>query len=389
MFKKPIYLDYQATTPVDPRVFDVMRPFFMDHFGNPGSRTHEYGDIASDAVEKARDLIAKAINADLSQEIIFTSGATEANNIAIQGMANYLKTTGKNHIITNKIEHKSVLDVVSHLGRFGFEVTFLNPNTDGTLDITSLVNAIRPQTGLISIMHANNEIGSINPIERIGQIAEEHGILFHCDASQTVGKIPVDVKKMKIHMLSLSAHKIYGPKGIGALYIRNSEHLKIEPLFQGGGQEQGIRPGTVAPALVVGLAEAVRVSIENMSVENDRIRQLRDHLLEGLKSKCSDIVINGALENRLMNNLNVSFLGIPSDTFMINLRDKVSVSNGAACTSYEPMPSYVLQAMGIEKDRIESAIRFGLGRFTTLEEIEYAVDCISTKVKNLRSRLVV
>ena len=385
MIKKPVYLDYHATTPVDPLVFKAMAPFFTDYFGNPGS-THYYGDIARNSVEESRGYIANTINADQPEEIVFTSGATESNNIAIQGIARFLQSRGKTHIITSQIEHKSVLDVVSKLD--DFEVTYLTPNSDGTFKISALINAIQPNTGFITLMHANNEIGIINPIEKIGVIAEERNILFHCDVAQSLGKLPIDVKRMNVDILSMSAHKIYGPKGIGILYQKNSRaNFQLEALFHGGGQEQGLRPGTVSPALVVGLAEALKLSVKNMKEENQRISKLRDYLFQGLKSKCQDIILNGTTENRLPNNLNISILGVPSESLMINLRDKIAVSNGSACTNYAPMPSHVLKAMGVEKEIAESAIRFGLGRFTTFEEIEYAIECIGVAVTNLRHKI--
>jgi cysteine desulfurase len=384
--KKPIYLDYHATTPVDPRVFSVMKKFFLEDFGNPGSNSHEYGDIAAKAMNDAREEIGIAMNSISPSEVIFVSGATEANNLAIHGTAIKLKEAGKPHIITSAIEHKAVLDVTDELERQGFQVTYVQPNSEGFTDPQKIENAITPETGLISIMHANNEIGIINDIKRIGEIAEKHNILFHCDAAQSFGKIPIDVQEMNVHLLSISAHKIYGPKGIGALYVRKKHpKVEIEPLLFGGGQERGLRPGTLATPLIAGLAEASRIAREEMASESKRLQNLRDSLFSGLDEKCPDIVLNGSIENRLPNNLNLSFLGVNSESLMINLRGEVAVSNGSACTSANWTSSHVLAGMGIDDERIQSAIRFSLGRFTTQEEIDYAIDQISQVVQRLRN----
>ena len=384
--KKPIYLDYHATTPVDPRVFSVMKKFFLEDFGNPGSNSHEYGDIAAKAMNDAREEIGIAMNSISPSEVIFVSGATEANNLAIHGTAIKLKEAGKPHIITSAIEHKAVLDVTDELERQGFQVTYVQPNSEGFTDPQKIENAITPETGLISIMHANNEIGIINDIKRIGEIAEKHNILFHCDAAQSFGKIPIDVQEMNVHLLSISAHKIYGPKGIGALYVRKKHpKVEIEPLLFGGGQERGLRPGTLATPLIAGLAEASRIAREEMASERKRLQNLRDSLFSGLDEKCPDIVLNGSIENRLPNNLNLSFLGVNSESLMINLRGEVAVSNGSACTSANWTSSHVLAGMGIDDERIQSAIRFSLGRFTTQEEIDYAIDQISQVVQRLRN----
>ncbi len=386
MIKKPVYLDYHATTPVDPRVFELMKTYFLEDFGNPGSHTHEYGDVAAKAVDDARKEIAAAINSRSLSEVIFVSGATEANNIAIHGTAIKLHESGKSHIITSAIEHKSVLDVNEELERRGFQVTYIQPNSDGITVPQEIEQAITPKTGLISIMHANNEIGTINDIKRIGEIAEKHGILLHCDAAQSFGKIPIDVQGMHIHLLSISAHKIYGPKGIGALYVRKKNpKVEIEPLLFGGGQERELRPGTLATPLIAGLAEASRIAREEMISEGKRLQDLRDRLLNGLKLKCSDVILNGSIENRLPNNLNVSFLGVDAESLMMNLRSEIAVSNGSACTSATWTNSHVLSAMGIDSDRARSAIRFSLGRFITQEEIDYAVDQIAIVVQRLRN----
>ena len=384
--KKPIYLDYHATTPVDPRVFGVMKKFFLEDFGNSGSNSHEYGDIAAKAVSEARKEIAAAINSQTLSEVIFVSGATEANNIAIHGTAIRLREAGKSHIITSAIEHKSVLDVNEELERQGFQVTYVQPNSEGITEPQEVEKAITPKTGLISIMHANNEIGIINDVKCIGEIAEKYDILFHCDAAQSFGKVPIDVQGMHIHMLSISAHKLYGPKGIGALYVRKKyPKVEIEPLLFGGGQERELRPGTLATPLIAGLAEASRIAREEMISEGKRLQDLRDRLLNGLKLKCSDVILNGSIENRLPNNLNVSFLGVDAESLMMNLRSEIAVSNGSACTSANWTNSHVLSAMGIDSDRARSAIRFSLGRFTTKEEIDYAVEQITAVVKKLRN----
>ena len=384
--KKPIYLDYHATTPVDPRVFDVMKKFFLEDFGNPGSNSHEYGDVAAKAVTDARKEIGIAINSLSSSEIIFVSGATEANNLAIHGTAIKLKEAGKTHIITSAIEHKAVLDVTAELERQSFHVTYVQPDSDGFTDPQKIENAITPKTGLISIMHVNNEIGIINDVKSVGEIAEKHDIFFHCDAAQSFAKIPIDVQGMHIHILSISAHKIYGPKGVGALYVRKKHpKVEIEPLLFGGGQERGLRPGTLATPLIAGLGEASRIAREEMASEGKRLQELRDYLFNGLIEKCPDIVLNGSMENRLPNNLNISFLGVQSETLMNSLRGEVAVSNGSACTSDNWTSSHVLAGMGIDEERKQSAIRFSLGRFTTQDEIDHAIDQIAIVVQRLRN----
>jgi cysteine desulfurase len=384
--KKPIYLDYHATTPVDPHVFSVMKKFFLEDFGNPGSNSHEYGDIAAKAVTDARKEIGIAINSLSPSEVIFVSGATEANNLAIHGTSINLKEAGKSHIITSAIEHKAVLDVTVELEKQGFQATYVQPDSDGFTDPKKIENAITSKTGLISIMHANNEIGIINDVKSVGEIAEKHDVLFHCDAAQSFGKIPIDVQGMNIHLLSISAHKIYGPKGIGALYVRKKNpKVEVEPLLYGGGQEMGLRPGTLATPLIAGLAEASRIAREEMASEGKRLQELRDYLFNGLIEKCSDIVLNGSIESRLSNNLNISFLGVQSETLMNSLRGEVAVSNGSACTSENWDSSHVLAGMGIDEECKQSAIRFSLGRFTTQEEIDYAIDQIATVVQKLRN----
>ena len=363
MTKKPIYLDYHSTTPLDPRVFDAMKPFFLDKFGNPGSRTHEYGSEAEVAVEDARKDIARLIKADSPKEIIFVSGATEANNIALQGIAKRLAMQDKRHIISSAIEHKSVLDVLTYLkDKEGFEITFLEPDLEGRLDLEKIKNAITEYTGLISIMFANNEIGTINPVAEIGALAAQHNLVFHCDGAQAFGKVPIDVQKMGIHLLSISAHKIYGPKGIGALYIRRQRpRISLDPIIFGGGQERGLRSGTLPPALIIGLTEAAKLAAREMQKEDKRLKTLRDNLLDGLKRQCGEILINGALTNRLSNNLNVSFPGVDSEALMMKLRSNSPFRMAPRVPARIGKADYVLRAMGFDEDRAKSAIRFGLG----------------------------
>jgi len=363
-----------------------MQPFCIEDFGNPGSTTHEYGRVAQNAVKQARAGIATAVGALRPSEVIFTSGATESNNIAIQGLVHNFVSNGKNHVISSQTEHKSVLGVLQALESDGIEVTYIKPDPDGWINPADVRQALTTRTALITIMHANNEIGAINDVKAIGEIAEEAGVLFHCDAAQSFGKLPIDVEEMGIHLLSISAHKIYGPKGVGALYIRkNRPEVKLTPILHGGGQERGLRPGTLASPLIVGLAEAGRIAIEHMAEDASRMRRLRDHLLKGLKDKCGDVVVNGGIKDRLPNNLNVSFLGVRSDTLMMNLWDDIAVSDGSACSSLDWTTSYVLRAMGLGLERSETAIRFGLGRFTTEEEIDFSIDCISAAVESVRS----
>lgn len=381
---KPIYLDYQATTPVDPRVFEVMKAYFSDEFGNAGSVSHDYGDEANRAVELARERISTHINAQPS-EIIYVSGATEANNLAIRGVSAYLQKTGKRHIVTSQIEHKAVLDVLGKLEEDGFEVTYLKPNAVGLLDIEAIEAAIRATTGLLCFMHVNNEIGVINPIWEIGQLAKKNSIIFFCDAAQSLGKLKIDVESMNIDLLSISAHKIYGPKGIGALYRR--KRIPLEPLIYGGGQEQGLRSGTLPVPLIVGFSEALLLASEVMDSEQQRILMLRHHLLNKLKEKIPGLLINGDLENRLPGNLNVSIPGIDADALMNNLRGSIAISNGSACTSLAPEPSYVLTSMGIERERARNSIRIGIGRFTTIEHIDLAIEALVKTISKLRNIL--
>jgi len=381
---EPIYLDYNATTPIDTRVGKIMISCSERIFGNPNS-VHLYGQEASEIIDEARKKVSLVINAKKKPEIIFTSGATESNNLALQGLVYHLSSSNKNHVITSSIEHKSILEVLSALEKRGFDVTYISPRQDGVIDVENIRSALRKNTGLISIMHANNETGVINPIKEIGEIAVLNNTLFHCDAAQSFGKIPVDVQEMNIHLLSISAHKIYGPKGIGALYVRkNDPEINLQPIMYGGGQEQGLRPGTLPTSLIVGFGEAATIAKNEMSGEAVRLENLRNRLLVGLQKNCEDIVVNGSLDSRLSNNLNISFLRIDSDALINNLRNELAISNGSACTSSNWESSYVLKAIGISEELARGAVRIGLGRFTTDEEINLAINYISETVRKLR-----
>ena len=378
--KLPIYLDYSATTPVDSRVAEKMIPYLTEFFGNPASRSHAFGWKAEEAVEAARGHVAALINAD-PKEIIWTSGATEGNNLAIKGAANFYKTKGK-HIITQKTEHKAVLDTVRELERQGFEATYLDPEPNGLVDLKKLEAAIRPDTILVSIMMVNNEIGVIQPIAEIGEICRARGIVFHCDAVQAAGKVPIDLQKLKIDLLTVTAHKVYGPKGIGALYVRRKPRVRIEPQIHGGGHERGFRSGTLATHQIVGMGEAFRIARAEMATENERIRMLRDRLLKGIK-EIEEIYVNGDLERRIPGNLNVSFNFVEGESLIMAIKD-VAVSSGSACTSASLEPSYVLRALGRSDELAHSSIRFTLGRFTTEEEVDYTVDLLKRKIAKLR-----
>lgn len=381
--KTPVYMDYHATTPVDPRVVDVMLPFFTEKFGNPASRQHHFGWITEEAVDSSRGKIARALNAE-PREIVFTSGATESNNLAIKGVAEAMIQKGK-HIITCQTEHKSVLDVCKVLARRGYEVTFLPVDQFGMIDLNQLTDAIKETTVLISIMIANNEIGTIQHVSEIGKMCKEGDVLFHTDATQAVGKIPVDVQAMNIDLLSLSGHKFYGPKGIGILYIRiKNPRVKVVQQMDGGGHERGLRSGTLNVPSIVGLAEALRLSIETMEEESHRLRILRDTLQNTFFNELDDVYLNGHPIYRLPHNLNMSFLYVEDNALMVGMKD-VAVSSGSACSSAEPMPSHVLKALGIGKERETSAIRFGLGRWTTSEEVNYVAGRVVETVKKLRS----
>jgi len=378
--KLPIYLDYSATTPVDPRVAQKMIPFLTEHFGNPASRSHGFGWEAEKAVEEARGHVAALLNAD-PKEIIWTSGATEGNNLAIKGAAHFYKGKGK-HIVTMKTEHKAVLDTVRELERQGFEATYLEPEPNGLLDLEKFKAALRPDTILVSVMMVNNEIGVIQPIAEIGEICRAKGILFHCDAVQAAGKIPIDLQKLKVDLLTVTAHKVYGPKGIGALYVRRKPRVRLEAQIHGGGHERGLRSGTLATHQIVGMGEAFRIAKLEMAAESGRIRALRDKLLDGLKDM-EEVYVNGDMERRIPGNLNVSFNFVEGESLIMAIKD-IAVSSGSACTSASLEPSYVLRALGRSDELAHSSIRFTLGRFTTEEEIDYAVKLLRSKIGKLR-----
>jgi cysteine desulfurase len=380
--KKPIYLDYSATTPVDPRVAEKMyRYLTLDgEFGNPASRSHVFGWRAEEAVEEARAQVAALINAD-PKEIVWTSGATESDNLAIKGVAHFYGKKGK-HVISCKTEHKAVLDTCRQLEREGFEVTYLDPQSNGLVDLGKLEAAIRPDTILVSIMHVNNEIGVIQDIAAIGKLTRAKGVLFHCDAAQSAGKVPIDVEAMNVDLLSLSAHKIYGPKGIGALYVRRKPRVRIEAQMHGGGHERGMRSGTLPTHQCVGMGEALRLAREELAVEVPRIRRLRDRLLAALK-EMPEVYINGDLGHRVAGNLNISFNFVEGESLIMALKD-IAVSSGSACTSASLEPSYVLRAIGRNDELAHSSIRFTIGRFTTQEEVDYTADLVRAKVEKLR-----
>jgi len=378
--KLPIYLDYSATTPVDPRVAQKMIPYLTEKFGNPASRSHAFGWEAEQAVEEARAHVAALLNAD-PKEIIWTSGATEGNNLAIKGAAHFYKGKGK-HIITVKTEHKAVLDTVRELERQGFEATYLDPEPNGLLDLEKFKAAIRADTILVSVMMVNNEIGVIQPIAEIGEICRSKGIIFHCDAVQAAGKIPVDMQKLKVDLLTVTAHKVYGPKGIGALYVRRKPRVRIEAQIHGGGHERGLRSGTLATHQIVGMGEAFRIAKLEMAAESERLRGLRDRLWNGLKD-LEEVFVNGDMEKRIPGNLNVSFNFVEGESLVMAIKD-IAVSSGSACTSASLEPSYVLRALGRSDELAHSSIRFTLGRFTTEEEIDYAVALLRAKIGKLR-----
>ena len=379
--KLPIYLDYSATTPVDPRVAEKMIPYLCEKFGNPASRSHAYGWEAEKAVEEARAEVARYINAD-PREIVWTSGATEADNLAIKGVAHFYKDKGK-HLITVKTEHKAVLDSMRHLETEGFEVTYMDVEENGLLDLAKLEAAIRPDTTLVSVMAVNNEIGVIQDIAAIGEMCRRHGVLYHCDATQAVGKMDLDTEKLKIDLMSLSGHKVYGPKGIGALYVRRKPRVRIEPQIHGGGHERGMRSGTLPTHQIVGMGEAYRLARLEQAEEIKRIAALRDRLKDGIEKNIPEIVINGDMEHRVCSNLNVSFNFIEGESLMMAVKD-LAVSSGSACTSASLEPSYVLKSLGRSDELAHSSIRFTLGRFTTEEEIDFAVKLLTEKVAKLR-----
>ena len=376
----PVYLDYSATTPVDPRVAEKMIPYLTEFFGNAASRSHAFGWKAEQGVEEARAHVAALVNAD-PKEIVWTSGATEGNNLAIKGAANFYKTKGK-HIITQKTEHKAVLDTCRELERHGFEVTYLEVGENGLVDLNRFKQAIRPDTILASIMMVNNEIGVIQPVWEIGEICRAKGIIFHCDAVQGGGRLEIDVQKFKVDLLTITAHKMYGPKGIGALYVRRKPRVRIEAQIHGGGHERGFRSGTLATHQIVGFGEAARLAKAEMATEGARIRALRDRLLKGMKG-IEEAYVNGDLEHRIPHNLNVSFNFVEGESLIMAVKD-LAVSSGSACTSASLEPSYVLRALGRSDELAHSSIRFTLGRFTTEEEIDFAIDLIKRKVEKLR-----
>jgi len=380
MHRLPIYLDYSATTPVDPRVAQKMIPYLTEMFGNPASRSHVFGWDADKAVETAREQVAALVNAD-PKEIAWTSGATESNNLAIKGAANFYSGKGK-HLITIMTEHKAVLDTVRELERQGFTATYLAPLENGLIDLNQLKAAIRPDTILISVMHVNNEIGVIQDIVAIGNLCREKGIVFHVDAAQSTGKVEIDLEKLPVDLMSFSAHKTYGPKGIGALYVRRKPRVRIEAQMHGGGHERGMRSGTLATHQIVGMGEAFRIAKEEMAAENGRIRALHDKLLNGLQG-IEEAYINGDLEQRVPHNLNVSFNYVEGESLMMAVKN-LAVSSGSACTSASLEPSYVLKAIGREDELAHSSIRFSVGRYTTEEDIDYAVNLIKSKVGQLR-----
>jgi cysteine desulfurase len=378
--KFPIYLDYSATTPVDPRVAEKMIPWLTEHFGNPASRSHAYGWEAEKAVEEARAQVAALINAD-PKEIVWTSGATESNNLALKGAAQFYKGKGK-HLITSLTEHKAVIDTMRELERQGFEVTYLQPEPSGLIDLEKFKAAIRPDTILASIMYVNNEIGVIQDIEKLGDLCREKGVIFHVDAAQATGKVVIDLQKLKVDLMSFSAHKTYGPKGMGALYVRRKPRIRLEAQMHGGGHERGMRSGTLATHQIVGMGEAFRIAREEMATENERIRALRDKLYKGL-SELPETVVNGDMEQRIPGNLNISFAYVEGESMMMAIKD-VAVSSGSACTSASLEPSYVLKALGRNDELAHSSIRFTLGRFTTEEEVDYTIDLVKQQVNKLR-----
>jgi len=380
--KKPIYLDYSATTPVDPRVAEkMMQCLTMDGiFGNPASRSHRFGWQAEEAVDIARNQIADLVNAD-PREVVITSGATESNNLAIKGAAHFYNKKGK-HIITSKIEHKAVLDTCRQLEREGFEVTYLDPTSEGLITVEILEAAIREDTIIVSIMHVNNEIGAINDIAALGELCRSKKVLFHVDAAQSAGKLPIDFSELKVDMLSVSAHKIYGPKGIGALYVQRKPRIRLEAQMHGGGHERGMRSGTLPTHQIVGMGEAFRIAKEEMQKDTDHAEALRKRFWAGI-ADIEEVYLNGHAEQRIVSNLNVSFNFVEGESLMMALKD-LAVSSGSACTSASLEPSYVLRALGLNDEMAHSSIRFSFGRFTTEEEVDYATSIIKENISKLR-----
>ena len=378
--RTPIYLDYSATTPVDPRVVDAMLPYLREQFGNPASRSHAYGWDAERAVERAREQVAELAGAD-PRELIWTSGATEAINLALKGASQFYRDKGR-HLVTVRTEHKATLDTMRELERTGFEVTYLDVRQDGLLDLAQFEAALRSDTILASVMMVNNEIGVIQDIEAIGEICRARGIIFHVDAAQASGKVPIDLGKLKVDLMSFSAHKTYGPKGIGALYVRRKPRVRLEAQIHGGGHERGLRSGTLPTHQIVGIGEAFRIAREEMSSDNERIRALRDRLLVGL-TEMPEVYVNGDMHRRVPHNLNVSFNFVEGESLIMAIKE-VAVSSGSACTSASLEPSYVLRALGRSDELAHSSIRFTVGRFTTRDEIDYTIDLVQRKVARLR-----
>jgi len=378
--RAPIYLDYSATTPVDPRVVEAMLPYLREQFGNPASRSHVYGWDAERGVERAREHVAALAGAD-PRELIWTSGATEAINLALKGASQFYRDKGR-HLVTVRTEHKATLDTMRELERSGFEVTYLDVRPDGLLDLAQFEAALRPDTILASVMMVNNEIGVIQDIEAIGEMCRARGVIFHVDAAQASGKVPIDLGKLKVDLMSFSAHKTYGPKGIGALYVRRKPRVRLEAQIHGGGHERGLRSGTLPTHQIVGMGEAFRIAKEEMSSDNERIRALRDRLLEGL-IEIPEVYVNGDMHRRVPHNLNVSFNFVEGESLIMAIKE-VAVSSGSACTSASLEPSYVLRALGRSDELAHSSIRFTVGRFTTRDEIDYTIDLLQRKVARLR-----
>jgi cysteine desulfurase len=381
--QKPIYFDYQSTTPLDKRVFEAMTPYFLDKIGNPHSRNHIWGFEAEDAIEEARYQIAKVIKADL-KDIIFTSGATESNNLTLKGVMDFYSQNNKNHVIVSKIEHKCILSTAHYLEEKGFKVTYLPVKENGIIDLDVLKSAITDKTALVSIMAVNNEIGVIQPLVEIGKICREKGVFFHTDAAQAIGKIHIDVNLMNIDLLSISGHKMYGPKGIGALYIRRKPRVKLLPQIHGGGQERGLRSGTLATPLCVGLGKACDIIEKEIDKDIEHAKELQKMFLDGLNGSLEKIYLNGDLEQRVANNLNISFAGVEGESLLLGINNKIAVSSGSACTSSSLEGSYVLRALGVEEDLAHTSIRIGFGRFTTKEDVQIALNCLIERVKKLR-----
>lgn len=380
MERKPIYLDYSATTPIDPRVAEKMIPYITEHFGNPASRSHSFGWTAEKAVEEAREEVAKLVNAD-PREIVWTSGATESNNLAIKGASHFYSTKGK-HVLTIATEHKAVIDAVRELEREGYTATYLEPEPNGLVDLEKFKKAIRPDTVLASVMIVNNEIGVIQDIEALGNICRNEKVIFHVDAAQATGKVDIDLEKLPVDLMSFSAHKTYGPKGIGALYVRRKPRIRIEAQMHGGGHERGMRSGTLATHQIVGMGEAFRIARLEMKSENERIIKLRDKLLQGLQN-IEEVYVNGDLKHRIPHNLNISFNYVEGESLIMAVKD-IAVSSGSACTSASLEPSYVLRALGRSDELAHSSIRFSIGRFTTEADVDFTIQLLKDKIQKLR-----